>query len=63
MADFKWYLNRQGVRGAKGDKGEKGFSPVITEKENTKESYVLHIQNETDDTSFDTPNLKEGLVP
>ena len=63
MADFKWYLNRQGVRGAKGDKGEKGFSPIITEKENTKESYVLHIQNETDDTSFDTPNLKEGLVP
>lgn len=63
MADFKWYLNRQGVRGAKGDKGEKGFTPVITEKENTKESYVLHIQNETDDTSFDTPNLKEGLVP
>lgn len=63
MADFKWYLNRQGVRGAKGDKGEKGFSPVITEKENTKESYVLHIQNETDDISFDTPNLKEGLVP
>lgn len=63
MVSFRWYLNRQGVRGAKGDKGEKGFSPVITEKENTKESYVLHIQNETDDTSFDTPNLKEGLVP
>lgn len=63
MVDFRYYLNRQGVRGAKGDKGEKGFSPVITEKENTKESYVLHIQNETDDTSFDTPNLKEGLVP
>ena len=63
MAEFRYYLNRQGVRGAKGDKGEKGFSPVITEKENTKESYVLHIQNETDDTSFDTPNLKEGLVP
>lgn len=63
MAEFRYFLNRQGVRGAKGDKGEKGFSPVITEKENTKESYVLHIQNETDDTSFDTPNLKEGLVP
>lgn len=63
MAEFRYFLNRQGVRGAKGDKGEKGFSPVITEKENTKESYILHIQNETDDTSFDTPNLKEGLVP
>lgn len=63
MTEFRYFLNRQGVRGAKGDKGEKGFSPIITEKENTKESYVLHIQNETDDTSFDTPNLKEGLVP
>lgn len=63
MAQFKWYLNRQGVRGSKGDKGERGFSPFITEKENTIQSYVLHIQNETDDTSFDTPNLKEGVVP
>lgn len=63
MVDFKWYLNRQGVRGQRGKKGDTGFSPLITEKTNTKEEYVLHIQNETDDTSFDTPNLKEGLVP
>lgn len=63
MVDFKFYLNRQGVRGQRGEKGDKGFSPLITEKTNTKEEYVLHIQNETDDTSFDTPNLKEGLVP
>lgn len=63
MVDFKWYLGRQGVRGQKGEKGDKGFSPLITEKTNTREEYVLHIQNETDDTSFDTPNLKEGLVP
>lgn len=63
MVDFKWYLNRQGVRGQRGEKGDTGFSPLITEKTNTKEEYVLHIQNETDDTSFDTPNLKEGLVP
>lgn len=63
MVDFKWYLNRQGVRGQRGEKGDTGFSPIITEKTNTKEEYVLHIQNETDDTSFDTPNLKEGLVP
>ena len=63
MVDFKFYLNRQGVRGQRGEKGDTGFSPVITEKTNTKEEYVLHIQNETDDTSFDTPNLKEGLVP
>ena len=63
MVDFKFYLNRQGIRGQRGEKGDTGFSPLITEKTNTKEEYVLHIQNETDDTSFDTPNLKEGLVP
>lgn len=63
MVDFKFYLNRQGVRGQRGEKGDAGFSPLITEKTNTKEEYVLHIQNETDDTSFDTPNLKEGLIP
>lgn len=63
MVDFKFYLNRQGVRGQRGEKGDTGFSPLITEKINTKEEYVLHIQNETEDTSFDTPNLKEGLVP
>ena len=63
MVDFKFQLNRQGVRGQRGEKGDKGFSPLITEKINTREEYVLHIQNETDDTSFDTPNLKEGLVP
>lgn len=61
--EFKWYLNRQGVRGAKGEKGDKGFSPYIVQKEVTREKYILHIQNETDDQSFDTPNLKEGLVP
>lgn len=63
MVDFKYYLNRQGVRGQRGEKGDKGFSPYITEKTKTKTEYVLHVQNETDDTSFDTPNLKEGLVP
>lgn len=63
MVDFKFQLNRQGIRGQRGEKGDTGFSPLITEKTNTKEEYVLHIQNETDDTSFDTPNLKEGLVP
>lgn len=63
MVDFKFQLNRQGIRGQRGEKGDTGFSPLITEKINTKEEYVLHIQNETDDTSFDTPNLKEGLVP
>lgn len=58
---FEFYLNRQGVAGQKGEKGDKGFSPIITVKENTNLSYVLNIQNELE--SFETPNLKEGLVP
>ena len=60
-ADFNFYLNRQGVRGKKGDKGDKGFSPNITIGDNTQESFTLVVQNEFD--SFETPNLKEGLVP
>ena len=44
------------VKGDKGDKGEVGYSPIITVKENTDESYILTIQNET--TAYDTPNLK-----
>lgn len=63
MVDFKFQLNRQGVRGQRGEKGDTGFSPVISEKTNTDTEYVLHIQNEMDETSFDTPNLKEGLIP
>lgn len=63
MVDFKFYLNRQGVRGQRGEKGDTGFSPIITEKTNTPTEYVLHVQNETDETSFDTANLKEGLIP
>lgn len=63
MVDFKFYLGRQGVRGQRGEKGEIGFSPLISEKTNTATEYVLHIQNETDETSFDTVNLKEGLIP
>lgn len=63
MTEFRWFINRQGVRGAKGEKGDKGFSPYIVQKEVSKEKYILHVQNETEDQSFDTPNLKEGLVP
>ena len=60
-ADFNYYLNRQGVRGKKGDKGDKGFSPNISIGDNTQESFTLVVQNEFD--TFETPNLKEGLVP
>lgn len=63
MAEFKYYLNRQGVRGPRGEKGDQGFSPIITEKTNTSTEYILHVQNENEEDSFDTANLKEGLVP
>lgn len=61
MADFKFYLNRQGVRGAKGEKGDKGFSPSIEVGKNTQEEFTLMIVNE--DGTVETPNIKEGLVP
>lgn len=60
-ADFNFKLNRQGVRGKKGDKGDKGFSPNISIGDNTQESFTLVVQNEFG--TFETPNLKEGLVP
>ena len=34
----------------------KGFSPLINEKVNTDDEYILTIENE--DGSYDTPNLK-----
>lgn len=55
MADFNFYLNRQGIQGRKGDKGETGFSPTITVLEQTPESYKLRITNEYE--TIETPNL------
>ena len=55
MADFNFYLNRQGIQGRKGDKGETGFSPTITVLEQTPESYKLQITNEYG--TIETPNL------
>lgn len=55
MADFNFYLNRQGIQGRKGDKGETGFSPTITVLEQTPESYKLQITNEYE--TIETPNL------
>ena len=60
MADFNFYLNRQGVKGRKGDQGEQGFSPIITVKTQTASEYVLNVQNE--DGSFDTPNLRGNAI-
>lgn len=55
MANFNFYLNRQGIQGRKGDKGETGFSPTITVLEQTPESYKLQITNEYE--TIETPNL------
>lgn len=60
MADFKFFLNRQGVRGNKGEQGEQGYSPRITVKTETAAEYVLNVQNEDD--SFDTPNLRGNAI-
>lgn len=56
MADFQFYLNRQGVRGAKGVKGDKGDSPIVSVNKHTANEYVLQIDN-TDGTQIITPNL------
>lgn len=59
MADFNFYLNRQGAQGRKGDKGDAGFSPNISVSEQTLESYKLKIVNEYNE--FETPNLLGNL--
>lgn len=57
MAEFRYYLNRQGVRGPQGEKGEKGFSPDISVEKDTLSEYVLRITNEGG--YFLTANLRE----
>ena len=59
MADFNFYLNRQGAQGRKGDKGDAGFSPNISVSEQTLDSYKLKIVNEYNE--FETPNLLGNL--
>lgn len=56
-AEFKFYLNRQGLRGRQGVKGDKGFSPSISVGKDTASEYTLKITNETG--SFETTNLRE----
>ena len=60
MVDFKFYLNKQGPKGAQGDKGDQGFSPVISVDTNTAAEYKLLITNET--SSFTTDNLRGTAV-
>lgn len=45
-----------GAPGTPGEPGDDGFSPKITVKTDTSNTYILTIQ--TADGSFDTPNLK-----
>jgi len=60
MADFNWYLNRQGLRGLTGEKGDQGFSPYFTVEESTANQYRLRVHNEND--SFVTENLRGNAI-
>lgn len=57
MADFNFYLNRQGAPGRQGEKGEQGFSPIITVASDTLSEYILRIQ--TENNIILTSNLRE----
>lgn len=59
MADFNFYINRQGIQGRKGDKGDTGFSPTISVGTDTVNEYKLVIANEAN--SFETPNLRGNI--
>lgn len=59
MADFRYFLNRQGIQGRKGEKGDKGFSPTINVSTDTVDEYKLIIANE--DNTFETPNLRGNI--
>ena len=51
-------LVHDGATGAPGSPGADGFSPTITVKASTGDTYILTIT--TKDGEFDTPNLKGG---
>lgn len=60
IAEFQWYLNRQGPEGKQGIQGEPGVSPVITVDTNQPLEYKLSI---TDiNGTFKTPNLRPTIV-
>lgn len=59
MADFNFYINRQGIQGRKGEKGDTGFSPTISVGTDTLDEYKLIIANESN--SFETPNLRGNI--
>ena len=59
MAEFNFFLNRQGILGRKGEKGDTGFSPTISVGTDTLDEYKLIIANESN--SFETPNLRGNI--
>ena len=61
MADFNYYLNRQGIRGLQGVKGDQGDSPIITVQTETPNEYVLKITN-PDGTELISPNLRGNKI-
>lgn len=61
MADFQFYLNRQGIRGLQGVKGDQGDSPIITVQTETPNEYILKITN-PDGTEFISPNLRGNNI-
>lgn len=60
MADFNFFLNRQGIQGPQGPKGDQGFSPVIEVDTDTASEYKLKIITETGE--FVTDNLRGDSV-
>jgi hypothetical protein len=60
MADFNFYINRQGIRGLTGAKGDQGYSPQISVIRDTADEYILLVQNEN--SSFETSNLRGNFV-
>ena len=61
MADFNYFLNRQGVRGLPGVKGDPGDSPIITVQTETPNEYILKITN-PDGTELISPNLRGNKI-
>lgn len=61
MADFQFYLNRQGIRGLQGVKGDQGDSPIITVQSETPNEYILKITN-PDGTELISPNLRGNKI-
>ena len=61
MADFNYFLNRQGVRGLQGVKGDQGDSPIITVQTETPNEYILKITN-PDGTELISPNLRGNKI-